>query len=129
MHPRTPHQSPPRQQPTPNPNTGHAPPTQTDEGKKEKRGERQRGVRRQIQRLFSLLESGQTIPAEVRPDDVTLAEWIRHCKRTGLYAQGKLLYERAGLNLDKLSEEEQVNAICWEEKTSATPTSSGSCRR
>ena len=50
-----------------------------------------------------------TIPAEVRPDDATLAEWMRHCKRNGLYAQGKLLYERGGLNLDKLSEEEQVN--------------------
>jgi DNA modification methylase len=84
-------------------------PPLTDDEKKEKSGERQRAVRRQIQRLFNVLESGGTIPAEVRPDDATLAEWIRHCKRTGLYAQGKLLYERAGLNLDKLSEEDQVN--------------------
>lgn len=84
-------------------------PPLTDDEKKEKSGERQRAVRRQIQRLFNVLESGGTIPAEVRPDDATLAEWIRHCKRTGLYAQGKLLFERGGLNLDKLSEEEQVN--------------------
>ncbi len=44
-----------------------------------------------------------------RPSDATLAEWIRHCKRSGLYEQGKLLYERGGLNLDNLSEETLVN--------------------
>lgn len=84
-------------------------PPLTEDEKKEKAGERQRAVRRQIQRLFKLLESGETIPTEARPDDLTLAEWIRHCKRTGLYAQGKLLYERGGLNLDRLNEEQQVN--------------------
>jgi DNA modification methylase len=84
-------------------------PPSTEDEKKEKTGERQRAVRRQIQRLFNLLESGGTIPPEVRPDDATLADWIRHCKRTGLYAQGKLLYERAGLNLNRLSEQEQAN--------------------
>jgi hypothetical protein len=48
------------------------------------------------------------VPAKERPNDATLAEWIRHCKRAGLYEQGKLLYEKGGLNWDNLSEEGQV---------------------
>ena len=39
----------------------------------------------------------------------SLAEWIRHCKRAGLYEQGKLLYEKGSLNLDNLTEEALVN--------------------
>ena len=38
-----------------------------------------------------------------------LAEWIRHCKRTGLYEEGKLLFERGGLDLHALSEELAVD--------------------
>ena len=38
-----------------------------------------------------------------------MTEWIRHCKRSGLYGQGKLLYEKGGLNLDNLAEEAMVN--------------------
>ena len=49
------------------------------------------------------------IPGKDRQSDATLAEWIRHCKRTGLYEQGKLLYEKGGLNLDALPEELMVN--------------------
>ncbi|MBE9571871.1 MAG: hypothetical protein IMF11_14675 [Proteobacteria bacterium] len=33
----------------------------------------------------------------------------RHCKRSGLYEQGKLLYEKGGLNLDNLLEEVMVD--------------------
>ena len=44
-----------------------------------------------------------------KPHDATLAEWIRHCKRAGLYEQGKLLYEKGGLNFDNLPEEAMVN--------------------
>jgi len=39
----------------------------------------------------------------------TLIEWLRYCKRSGLYEQGKLLYEKGGLNLDNLTEEAMVN--------------------
>ena len=38
-----------------------------------------------------------------------MTEWIRYCKRSGLYEQGKLLYEKGGLNLDNLAEEAMVN--------------------
>ena len=39
-----------------------------------------------------------------------LAEWLRYCKRSGLYKQGKLLYEKGGLNRDNLSEKDMENA-------------------
>ena len=55
------------------------------------------------------MQQGLAVPARERPNDATLAEWIRHCKRSGLYEQGKLLYEMGGLNLDSLSEEMQVD--------------------
>lgn len=48
-------------------------------------------------------------PDHERPNDTTLAEWIRHCKRAGLYEQGKLLYEKGGLNTDNLPEDAMVN--------------------
>jgi len=44
-----------------------------------------------------------------RPSDSTLAEWIRHCKRSGLYEQGKLRYEKGGLNIGHLSEDALVS--------------------
>lgn len=83
------------------------PPT-TEAEKAEKCNERQRAVRRKIQRFFTLVETGDAIPENHRPDTHTVAEWIRHCRRTGLHAQGKLLYERGGLSLDQLNEEDQV---------------------
>ena len=49
------------------------------------------------------------IPDHERPSDATPAEWIRHCKRAGLYEQGKLFYEKDGLNPDNLTEEAIVN--------------------
>ena len=71
--------------------------------------ERQRAVRRKIQRFCNLLESGEAMQEDQRPDSSTLAEWLRHCRRTGLHAQGKLLYERGGLDLNALNEQAQVD--------------------
>ena len=42
------------------------------------------------------------------PSAATLAGWIRHAKRTGLYDLGRLLYEKGALNVEKLPEEVQV---------------------
>lgn len=67
------------------------------------------GTNRRIKRFAMLLETGAAIPSHQLPSSATLAEWIRQCKRTGLYVQGKLLYEKGGLSLDRLSEEMQVN--------------------
>lgn len=70
---------------------------------------RSKGTQRRIKRYIAFLQQGVAIPDKERPNDSTLAEWVRHCKRSGLYEQGKLLYEKGGLNLDNLPEEAMVN--------------------
>lgn len=83
------------------------PPASTEEAKAKAEG-RAKGTGRRVKRYIALLEQGVAIPDRARPNDASLAEWIRHCKRAGLYDQGKLLYEKGGLNLDKLPEEIMV---------------------
>jgi DNA modification methylase len=75
-----------------------------------KREARVKGLGRRVKRYIAQLEQGAIIAEHERPNDATLAEWIRHCKRAGLYEQGKLLYEKGGLNPDNLPEDVMVNA-------------------
>ena len=70
---------------------------------------RARGVNRRIKRYLSFLEQKVSVPKNEIPTDATLADWIRSCKRSGMYREGKLLYELGGLNLEGLSEEGQVD--------------------
>jgi len=70
-----------------------------------KREARVKGLGRRVKRYIAQLEQGVIIPEQERPSDATLAEWIRHCKRAGLYEQGKYLYEKGGINLDNLTDE------------------------
>jgi hypothetical protein len=86
----------------------YRPPADEEERKLKAEG-RKAGTNRKVKRYVALLEQGLAIPEKIRPNDATLAEWIRACKRSGLYEQGKLLYEKGGLNLDKLPEELMVN--------------------
>jgi len=37
-----------------------------------------------------------------------LADWIRQCRRAGLYEIGRALYEKGGLRFDDLDEETQL---------------------
>jgi hypothetical protein len=67
------------------------------------------GTNRRVKHYVAYLQQGTPIIDRDRPSDATLAEWIRHCKRSGLYEQGKLLYEKGGLNVNNLSEEVLVN--------------------
>lgn len=76
----------------------------TDEEAAAKATARDAGTNRRVKRFISYLQQGLAVPTRELPNDATLAEWIRHCKRSGLYEQGKLLYERGGLNLGNLSE-------------------------
>jgi DNA modification methylase len=69
---------------------------------------RSKGTNRRVKRYLALLEQGAAIPDTELPNDATLCEWIRHCKRAGSFEQGKILYEKGGLQLDSLSEEQQV---------------------
>ncbi|MEQ8192767.1 MAG: hypothetical protein ABRQ39_32695, partial [Candidatus Eremiobacterota bacterium] len=82
---------------------------QSEEEERIKEEGRKRGTSRKIRRYISYIEQSLTIPERERPTGSTLTEWIRHCKRSGLYEQGKLLYEKGGLNPDSMSEEVMVN--------------------
>jgi len=81
----------------------------SEEEERAKSEARAKGLGRRIKRYIAWIEQVAAIPESERPSDATLAEWIRHCKRAGLYDQGKLLYEKGGLNGDNLSEETMVN--------------------
>lgn len=63
------------------------------------------GLNRRIKRFIAYLQHLNTLPSHLHPDNATLADWIRHCKKSGLYQQGKLLFERGGLSIDKLPED------------------------
>ena len=78
---------------------------ESEEEKKLKEEGRRKGINRRVKRYVAYIEHGVSIPDGERQTDATLAEWIRHCKRNGLYEYGKLLYERGGLNAASLSEE------------------------
>ena len=82
---------------------------ESEEEERIKAEARASGTSRRIKHYIAYLHQGTSVMDKDRPSDATLAEWIRHCKRSGLYEQGKLLYERGGLNLDNLSEETLVN--------------------
>jgi hypothetical protein len=70
---------------------------------------RVKGTNRHIKRYIAFLEQEVSIREKDRPSDATLAEWIRHCRRSGMYEQGKLLYERGGITFDNLTDEQQVD--------------------
>jgi len=70
-----------------------------------KRIVREKGLGRRIKRFIAWIGQGVKVSSQELPSDATLAEWIRHCKRAGLYDQGKFLYERGGLNTDALPED------------------------
>ncbi len=80
----------------------------TEEEKAAKAQDRQAGTNRHIKRYLAYIQQGLTIPASERPSNGTLVEWIRHCRRSSTYEQGRLLFEKGGLDLNQLSEEQQV---------------------
>jgi hypothetical protein len=82
---------------------------QSEEEERLKADARSKGTNRRVKRYLSYLEQVVAVPEKERPSDATLAEWIRQCKRSGLYEQGKLLYEKGGLSLDHLPEETAAN--------------------
>ena len=42
--------------------------------------------------------------------DIDLLDWLRQCRRAGLYEQGRAIYEKGGLNSANLSDEQQIEA-------------------
>lgn len=80
----------------------------TEEEKAAKAQGRLSGTNRHIKRYLAYIQQGLAIPVAERPANATLVEWIRHCRRSNLYEQGRLLFDKGGLNLDTLSEKQQV---------------------
>jgi len=80
----------------------------TEEERAAKVQGRQVGTNRHIKRYLAYIQQDLPIPAAERPSNATLVEWIRHCRRSNLYEQGRLLFEKGGLDLDQLAEEQQV---------------------
>ncbi|MCO6458540.1 MAG: hypothetical protein J5I93_24810 [Pirellulaceae bacterium] len=72
---------------------------------------REQGTLRRIKRFANALIDGVPIRDKDRPGgDVDLLDWLRQCRRAGLYEQGRAIYEKGGLNLGNLSDEQQIEA-------------------
>jgi hypothetical protein len=72
---------------------------------------RETGTLRRIKRFANALIDGVPVRDKDRPgSDVDLLDWMRHCRRAGLYEQGKAIYEKGGLNSANLSDEQQIEA-------------------
>lgn len=82
-------------------------PPATEAEREAKTHARLTGLNRQIKRFLAYLEQGLALPAGEQPNDATLVAWVAHCRASHLYTQGRLLYERGGLNLEHLSDEQQ----------------------
>jgi hypothetical protein len=72
---------------------------------------REAGTLRRIKRFANALIEGVPVREKDRPaSDHDLLDWLRQCRRAGLYDQGRALFEKGGLNLDSLSPEDQIEA-------------------
>lgn len=103
-----------------------------DEGERQQKAAiREAGTLRRMKRFANALLEEVPVRDQDRPDSArTLAEWIRQCRRAGLYEQGRVMYEKGGLDLDRLNEDEQIEVeddyrICVkrgsEDETSKNP--------
>ena len=72
---------------------------------------REAGTLRRIKRFANALIEGVPVRDKDRPGgDVDLLDWLRQCRRAGLYEQGKAIYEKGGLNSANLTDEQQIEA-------------------
>ena len=72
---------------------------------------REAGTLRRIKRFANALIEGVPVREKDRPgSDVDLLDWLRQCRRAGLYEQGRAIYEKGGLNLANLTDEQQIEA-------------------
>jgi hypothetical protein len=84
-------------------------PPADEQERKQKADLRQSGTLRRIKRFANALIDGVPVRDKDRPaSDVDLLDWLRQCRRAGLYEQGRAIYEKGGLNLANLSDEQQI---------------------
>jgi hypothetical protein len=84
-------------------------PPQSDEERAQKATLRESGALRRIKRFArALLEGVPPAPHDQPANPATAADWIRQCRRAGLYELGRALYEKGGFAFGALSEEAQL---------------------
>jgi len=72
---------------------------------------REAGTLRRIKRFANALIDGVPVREKDRPgSDVDHLDWLRQCRRAGLYEQGRAIYEKGGLNLANLDDDQQIEA-------------------
>ena len=72
---------------------------------------RQTGTPRRNKRFANALIDGVPVRDNLRPgSDLDLLDWLRQCRRAGLYEHGMAISETGGLNLAHLSDEQQIDA-------------------
>jgi 16S rRNA G966 N2-methylase RsmD len=84
------------------------PPLSDEEGA-QKQALRTGGALRRIKRFVHALQEG--VPPAERDHPASLADaadWIRQCRRAGLFAYGRALYEKGGFDFGILAEEAQI---------------------
>jgi len=84
-------------------------PPADEEERAQKETLRTSGTLRLIKRFANaLLEGVPPHERDIPPNTATAADWIRQCRRAGLYKQGRALYEKGGFTFDNLGEEAQM---------------------
>ena len=84
-------------------------PPANEEERRQKDDLRSSGALRRIKRFANALLDGVPPAERDKPENAaTLADWIRQCRRAGLFKFGCVLYEKGGLRFDELSEETQL---------------------
>lgn len=84
-------------------------PPANEEERQQKADLRSTGALRRIKRFANALVDGVPPADRDQPENaVTLADWIRQCRRAGLFELGRVLYEKGGLRFEGLSEELQL---------------------
>lgn len=81
-------------------------PPANEEERQQKAALRSSGALRRIKRFANALVDGVPPADRDKPENaVTLADWIRQCRRAGLFELGRVLYEKGGLRFEELNEE------------------------
>jgi DNA modification methylase len=72
---------------------------------------REAGTLRRIKRFANALIDGVPVRDKDRPgSDVDLLDWLRQCRRAGLYEEGRAIFEKGGLNSASLTDQQQIEA-------------------
>ena len=66
---------------------------------------RSSGLLRRVKRFGNaLLEGVPPYEGDMPESPATLADWVRQCRRAGLYEIGQVMYEKSGIQFDGLDE-------------------------